>query len=33
MGSVKLENLSKWESVVVDAVMLQVRIRFNLINT
>ena len=32
MGSVKLDNLSKWESVAVDAVVLQVRIRFNLIH-
>ena len=28
MGSVKLENLSKWESVAVDAAVLQVRIKF-----
>ena len=32
MGSVKVENLSKWESVAVDAVVFQVRIRFNLIH-
>ena len=32
MGSVKLVNLSKWESVAVDAVVFQVRIRFNLIH-